>query len=304
VKFKIVAIGEVLWDLLPDGKQLGGAPANFTYHAHALGADARLISCIGSDELGREILDRFGILDLPTSNLKELPGTPTGTVSVELARNGNPEYTIHEHVAWDQLRADQVALNLVRAADAVCFGSLAQRTVPAQAEVKKLVAAASAQALRIFDVNLRPPHVSREVIDQSLRLANVLKLNDHELEVVADFFGLPARTPARMEALARRYDLDVMALTRGEHGSLLWRAGNWSDLPGMRVVVRDSIGAGDAFTATLALGLLRELPLEQINRLANEVAAYVCSQPGGTPRLPERFREALADPEGQGSATG
>ncbi len=294
MKYKIVAIGEVLWDLLPEGKQLGGAPANFTYHAHALGADARLISCIGSDDLGREILDRFGKLDLPTSSLRELPEVPTGTVSVEITSGGNPKYKIHEHVAWDQIRADETFLTLVRAADVVCFGSLAQRTAPAEEEIHKLLAAASPKSLRIFDVNLRPPHVSPDVIVRSLDMANVLKLNDHELEALADLFGLPKGTATRMEAIARQYDLDVVALTRGEHGSLLWQKGQWSDLPGIPVVVHDSIGAGDAFTAAMALGLLRRWPLEQINGMASEVAAYVCSHAGGTPILPDRFRLALA----------
>lgn len=293
MKFKIVAIGEVLWDLLPAGKQLGGAPANFTYHAHALGADARLISCVGVDPLGREILNRFEALDLPTSNIVQLPSVPTGTVGVTLAAGGNPEYTIHEHVAWDQIQADESSQAAVRAADAVYFGSLAQRTEKAQLEITRLVAGTAAGALRIFDVNLRAPFISRAVLADSLELANVLKLNDHELDVLAELFTLPAGTRRRIEALAKNYRLDVVALTRGEQGSLLFRAGEWSDVPACPTNVSDTIGAGDAFAATLTLGLLGGLPLEKINRLASEVAAFVCSQAGGTPTLPSRFREAL-----------
>jgi fructokinase len=293
VKFKIVAIGEVLWDLLPAGKQLGGAPANFTYHARALGADARLISCVGVDLLGREILDRFRALELPTTNIAELPSVPTGTVGVVLAEGGQPQYTIHEHVAWDHIRADDNSLAAVQDADAVCFGSLAQRTPEAHVEIGKLVAGTASKALRVFDVNLRAPFISREVLIDSLELANVLKLNDHELDVLVELFDLPEGVRPRIETLAQRYRLDVVALTRGEQGSLLFRAGEWSELPACATVVSDTIGAGDAFAATLTLGLLDRCALDQINRLASEVAAFVCSRAGGTPTLPSRFREAI-----------
>ncbi len=192
MKYKMLAIGEVLWDLLPSGRQLGGAPANFAYHAHALGADARLVTRVGDDALGREVLERFRLLGLPTDTIAVDAAAPTGTVSVELGPGGQPQFTIHENVAWDRITADEIALAAAAEADAVCFGSLAQRSEPARRAVRLLVAATRPGAFRIFDVNLRPPFVDRDVIEGSLVLANVLKLNDLELSVLAEMFGLPA----------------------------------------------------------------------------------------------------------------
>src|SRR5262245_1696604 len=293
VKPKIVAIGELLWDLFPSGKQLGGAPANFTYHAHALGADASLVTRVGADALGCEARERFHLLGLPTDTVEVDAAAPTGTVAVELGDGGKPTYTIHEAVAWDRFTADQLALAAAGAADAVYFGSLAQRTEPARHAIRTLVAAAPARALRVFDVNLRPPYVVPEVIEGSLTLANVLKLNDQELPVLAGLFALRGDTREQVADLARRFDLSLVALTRGERGSLLLANGRWSDHPGLPAEVRDTVGAGDAFCAAMVLGFLAGRPLDEINARANEVAAYVCSQPGAMPALPEALRDPL-----------
>lgn len=287
---KILAVGEVLWDLLPDGKQLGGAPANFTYHCRALGALARLVTRVGDDELGREVLERFRALGLPTETVQVDPEQPTGTVSVTLDRSGQPHFTIHEGVAWDRIRADEAGLAAAGEADAICFGSLAQRSELARQAIRTLVAAAPPTALRVLDVNLRPPFVDRNVIAASLELANILKLNDGELTELATMFGLPAGVREGMEELAGRFGLKVVALTRGAEGSLLLADGEWSDHPGQPTEVSDTIGAGDAFTACLVVGLLAGHPLDAINEHANRVAAYVCSQPGGTPRLPDALK--------------
>jgi fructokinase len=294
--YKLVAIGEVLFDLLPSGRQLGGAPANFACHAHALGADARLVTRVGADALGREVRERLRRLGLPTDTVAVDAGTTTGTVSVELDTGGQPRFTIHEDVAWDRLTADAAALAAVAEADAVCFGSLAQRSEPARHAVRTLVTATRPDALRIFDVNLRPPLVRRDVLEGSLALANVLKLNDQELPVLAELFGLPGGVEESVAELARRYRLSLVALTRGGCGSLLFAGGQWSDHPGLPAAVCDTVGAGDSFTAALAVGFLAGWPLDAINRRANEVAAFVCTQPGATPALPEALRSAFTVP--------
>ena len=293
-KYEIVGIGEILWDLLPSGKQLGGAPANFTCHVWALGAEARLVSRVGDDALGREIIERWGARGLPTDTIAVDTERPTGTVSVDLDADGQPRYTIHERVAWDRIEASDAALDALGRADAVCFGTLAQRTKSARAAIEVLLSASRPDALRIFDVNLRPPFVARDVIVESLKPANVLKLNEHELPVLADIFSLSGSPAEQIAALASRFELRLVALTRGGEGSLLFADGACSEHPGLKATVLDTVGAGDAFTAVLTLGFLQRWDLDRINRHANEVAAYVCSQPGATPNLPEALRRPFA----------
>jgi len=290
-KFKIAGIGEILWDLLPAGKQLGGAPANFAYHAQSLGADTRLISRIGDDELGREIVDRLKKLELPLDSVQVDEAHPTGTVSVELDAAGQAKYTINEGVAWDWIAASEEAVAAVCEADAVCFGSLAQRTAGTRGAVQALLAATHPGTLRIFDVNFRPPFVDRDVILESLKAANALKLNEHELPFLSEMFELPGTPLNQLAALAARFDLELIALTRGGEGSLLFADGIHSDRAGLSAKVADTIGAGDSFTAAMAIGFLKGWPLDQINRRANEIAAFVCSQSGATPQLPRNLRQ-------------
>ncbi len=287
---RIVALGEVLWDLLPAGRMLGGAPANFAFHAHALGAAARLISRVGDDALGGEIMQRFSAAGLPVDGLQMDPAAPTGAVSVDLSADGQPCYTIHRGVAWDAIAAAPAALAMVADAEAVCFGSLAQRSPISRASIRLLVAASPPQAWRIFDVNLRQDFYTPETIEASLELANVLKLNETELPVLAEMFGLGGELPHQLTALAARFALRAIALTLGARGSVLLVDGVFSTYHGKPTVVRDTIGAGDAFTAVLSLGLLAGWPPERINERANAVAAFVCSQPGATPALPEELR--------------
>ena len=290
MSFKLVGIGEVLWDLLPGGRQLGGAPANFTYHARALGADARLISRIGDDDLGREALDRLTKLGVPTDCIEVDRALPTGTVGVEVAADGQPQFTIHEHVAWDALSGEPAGRLAVATADAVCFGTLAQRSEPSRSSIISLVAAVPPAALRIFDVNLRQNYFSSRLINESIAFADVLKLNETELPQLAVMFDLTGDERSQIRQLAERNLLRVVAYTRGGRGSLLFAEGRWSEHPGFPTKVVDTIGAGDSFTAALALGLLAGWPLDEIHQRASEVAAYVCSQPGATPVLPERLR--------------
>jgi fructokinase len=291
VKFKLVGIGEVLWDLLPGGRQMGGAPANFAYHASALGAEARVVSRVGRDEAGRELIRRLEQLGVPTDCVEEDPVTPTGTVTVEIAADGQPQFTIHENVAWDRISGEGAGCRAVAAADAVCFGTLAQRSETSRRAIRALLTSMPAESLRILDVNLRQHFYSRELIEQSLALANVLKVNETELPRLAEMFQLPGDERAQVAELVQRFNLRVVAYTRGGRGSLLFSQGNWSEHSGFSVKVVDTIGAGDSFTAALALGLLAGWPLDEVNQRASEVAAYVCSQPGATPELPEPLRK-------------
>lgn len=291
--FQVISVGEILWDLLPSGRQLGGAPANFLQHAHSLGADARLVSRIGADDLGREAVGILQARGLATDLIQVDPAASTGTVGVELGADHQPRFTIHADVAWDRLAVTDAGLAALSAADAVCFGSLAQRTTAGANAVRQLVAASRPDAWRVFDINLRPPFVDPEVIAASLALANVLKLNDQELPALAAMLDLPGSADEQLQALLQRFSLRLIALTRGGEGSLLVTPTERSEQPAVPVQVRDTVGAGDSFTAALVLGLLHGLPLDRLHRLAAEVAAYVCTQSGGAPALPDRFRAAF-----------
>ncbi|MBM3887808.1 MAG: carbohydrate kinase [Verrucomicrobia bacterium] len=293
MSFRLLAVGEILWDLLPSGKQLGGAPANFAYHAHALGAEARVASRVGNDPLGREILDRLRALGLPIDSVGVDATAPTGTVSVELAADGQPHFTIHENVAWDRITADDASRAFAAQADAACFGSLAQRSEPSRSSIRKLVAATPAKALRIFDINLRQHFYSRDIVEDSLRLVNVLKLNDAELPVVARLLDLAGDERSWLEQLVARYNLKAIALTKGAQGSVLFVANTLVSRPAAKVKVVDTVGAGDAYTAAMALGLLAGLPPERIIENAHRLAEFVCTQPGATPPLPGELRRMV-----------
>jgi fructokinase len=273
---------------------LGGAPANFAYHARALGARAAVISRIGSDALGEDILRRFEVLGLPQALLQRDDTAPTGTVTVHLDSQGVPQFTIQEDVAWDRLTVTDAALAAVAESDAVCFGSLAQRCEPARQAIRQLVGAVRPGGFRVFDINLRQHFHSPEIIERSLDLANVLKLNDTELPVLAGLFGLGGPVRAQLEQLAVRFALEVVALTCGARGSRLLGPDGWSEHPGLPVEVRDTVGAGDAFTAAMVLGLLKGWPLDRLNEHANAVACHVCSCAGATPPLPEALTSAFA----------
>ena len=302
MNFKVVGVGEVLWDLLPTGPQLGGAPANFAYHAHALGARTSLITRVGKDTLGQAILQRFTQLGLSHATVQVDEKAPTGTVMVTLSAEGTPHFSICENVAWDRLESNPVSLKAVRGADAICFGSLAQRRKQSRTAVQTMVAAAGEQAIRVFDVNLRQHYFSRELIEESLQLANVLKLNDSELPILADMFNLTGSARDQIVRLAHKFSLQLIALTRGAEGSLLYQKGRWSDRGSIRNEVVDTVGAGDAFTAALVVGLLQKRDLGEINALASEVAGHVCSCAGASPPLPETIRNRFLPPNPARSA--
>src|SRR5271154_4915308 len=248
--FSIVGLGEVLWDLLLTGPKLGGAPANFAYHAHALGANARAISRVGDDEYGHEIIRRFRAMDLPDSMMQLDKTSPTGTVKVELSGGGLAHFTIQENVAWDYLAATPDAINVASSADAICFGSLAQRCAASRATIQTLLAAARLDALRVFDINIRQHFYSRSVIEKSLQLSNVLKLNDDELPILVEMFSLTGSIEQKIQRLAEQFNLSLIALTRGPKGSLLYQKDrsdkeSWSDCLSRPVEVVDTVGAGD-----------------------------------------------------------
>jgi fructokinase len=293
VNTNVIGVGEVLWDLLLTGPQLGGAPANFAYHAHALGAEAQVITRVGKDDYGREIIRRFHEMGLPETGVQIDETAPTGTAKVALSGDGLAHFTIQENVAWDSMAVTDEAVAVARRADAICFGSLAQRCEASRNTIQYLVAATPPDALRVFDINMRQQFYSRDVVEKSFRLANVLKLNDDELPRLADMFRLTGSTEDQIGQLAQTFSLRLVALTRGPNGSLLYQKDNgevrWSDCPSRPVKVVDTVGAGDSFTAALLLGLLRKMDLDEINTVANEVARYVCSQPGATPALPIEF---------------
>lgn len=288
-QFNVVSLGEVLWDLLPSGPQLGGAPANFACHIRALGAAASLVSRVGRDRLGDEALSLLKARGLDMACVARDPERPTGTVVVDVDPDGQPRFEIVEHVAWDAISATDEAMDRVRRADAICFGSLAQRSPEAGRAIRQLVAASRPVALRVFDINLRAPFYQDDVIESSLRLANVLKLNETELPVVAAKFGLHGTAEEQIETLAGRFGLDVVALTLGAAGSLLYRAGRWAREAGRTVSVIDAVGAGDSYTAALVLGLLLDLPTAALLANATDVAAFVCTEAGATPQLPAKL---------------
>ena len=294
MSFNVVGIGEVLWDLLPSGPQLGGAPANFAYHAHALGAQAKVVTRVGNDALGREILDRFRSMGLSEKGVQVDQSASTGTVAVTLSGDGNPHFTILESVAWDCIAATSEALDAVREASAVCFGSLAQRNPSSRAAIQKLLTAVPTAALRVFDINLRQSFYSCEIIEQSLKLPNLLKLNDGELVAVSEMFSLRGNSEQQVKALADQFGLRAVVLTRGADGSLIYERGRWSEQRPKPVHMVDTVGAGDSFTAALVLGLLHEEDLDSAHAFAAEVARYVCSCVGATPPLPDQFRNRFA----------
>jgi fructokinase len=282
----VVGLGEVLWDLLPGGKKFGGAPANFAYHAKAFGAETHVVSCVGRDALGDEILQHLDSLQLHREYVGLDESHPTGTVSVELDAAGKPTYVIHENVAWDFIRTQRQMMDLAERADAVCFGTLAQRSAVSRETIGEFVAATREECLRIFDINLRQHYYNAEIISAGLGWASVLKLNDEELPVVARLLSIPGEERDVLGTLCRRFHLDLIALTKGPQGSVLYAGNACSVQPGQPTQVVDTVGAGDAFTAALAMGLLAQVDLDAINEHANRVAGYVCGQAGATPTMP------------------
>ena len=292
----VVGLGEILWDLLPSGRQLGGAPANFAYCSHLLGSRAIVASRVGSDELGREVRElllRFGITD---EFLQTDLAHPTGTVRVEINPEGQPKFEIMHPAAWDFLEWNESWEGLAKSADAVCFGSLAQRSPGSRGTIRKFLELTRPGALRTFDVNLRQSFYSAEIITSSLQRANIVKLNHEELPVMANLLHINSSDEISFcrEALDR-FALQVLCVTRGGGGSLLVDENGSHEHAGFRVAVKDTVGAGDAFTAGLVHERLRGSSLAAMNDTANRMGAWVASHVGAMPPVPEQGVKSALD---------
>ena len=297
----ILGIGELLWDLLPEGPQLGGAPANFAVMAGRLGNHAVVLSRIGRDDLGRKAMELLNPLPADASFLQVDPVHETGRVTVAFEA-GQPHYTIHQPAAWDFMELSDEWVQLAERADAICFGSLAQRANESRQTIQTLAAQTSAACVRVFDVNLRTPFYSGEVIQESLELATVMKMNDAEVPQVLALLGLPGYEPAApdhlrlgAERLLEEFPLlEMVAVTRGGHGSLLVKREEWHEHPGVQVNVADTIGAGDASTAAMTHYLLQGASLAALNEAGNRWGAWVASQAGAMPVLSDAVRAGIS----------
>ncbi len=287
-----MSIGEVLWDMLPDGKALGGAPTNVAWHCAQLGADAHVCSAVGKDDLGDEILSRLKAMRLDTSAIAVIPDKPTSTVDAMLSAEGNATYVIHENVAWDAMPASPVALELAAKADGINFGTLAQRGEFGLTETHKILDATRPDCLRIFDVNLRTPFIYKNVIEKGLAKATVVKMNDDELPILSEMFGWDKEPEAAITAMFKLFPgLKHAVVTRGSRGAW-WhnKLRLYGKLPAMAVKAVDTIGAGDSFTASVMMGLLKGWDEETTMEAALNVAAFVCTSRGGTPELPDTLK--------------
>lgn len=281
-KFRITGIGEILWDMLPDGKKLGGAPGNFCFHTKNLGAQAAIISAIGKDANGDEISATLKAKEL--NAFFNYPDYPSGYVSVKL-NNGIPSYTIHDEVAWDYISLNEDAKNWIKQTDAICFGSLAQRSETSRKAIKQALLTTTAHALKVLDINLRQHYYSKELLEASFELANVVKLNDEELEIISEMFGLEGTDKEKCHTLMEMFGLKLIALTMGSQGSWLFTENEATFQLVPKVKVVDTIGAGDSFTAAMVMGLLHKKPLTKLHHEASQYAAKVCTYRGATPAI-------------------
>ena len=280
-------MGEALWDVLPNGKKVGGAPANFAYHVSQFGLPSCAVSAVGDDELGVEILEIFRQKDVKV--LIDVVPYPTGTVQVEVDEAGIPQYDIRENVAWDNIPFTPDLEKLAKKTRAVCFGSLAQRNIVSRETINRFLDSIPEKndPLIVFDVNLRQGLYDNEILDKSMRRCNILKINDEELDTVSSMFGCPdIDFQDKCRVLLVKYDLDILILTCGVNGSYVFTPGNMSFMPTPKVEVADTVGAGDSFTAAFVASILRGLPVTEAHRIAVETSAYVCTQHGAMPVLP------------------
>ena len=290
--FSIIGLGEVLWDLFPDGARFGGAPANVACAAASLlGATGAvtLVSALGDDRRGREAIGFLRQRQVDVSAL-QITGAATGTVTVQLDDSGQALFNISDNVAWDRIVWSEKWRDLAANADAICFGSLAQRGDISRQTIQKFINATPASSLKVFDMNLRAPFYAPDTLIQSLELANVLKLNDQELCVIANILALSGETIDILKSLQDDYQISSIALTQGAAGAMLLRHSEAVRVPSVPTTLVDTVGAGDAFTAALMIGLLNEQPLKEIAHFATGVSSYVCSQRGATPSLPDWIR--------------
>lgn len=283
----VVGIGEALWDVLPEGKKLGGAPANFAYHVSQFGLQSRVVSAIGEDKFGNEILDNFQGKGLHT--LIEKVDYPTGTVQIQLDNEGVPCYDIKENVAWDNIPFTDKLKQLAQKTCAVCYGSLAQRNVVSRETINAFLDAMpeGKGQYKIFDINLRQGFYTKEIICNSMQRCNILKINDEELVTVSRMFGYPGiDLQDKCWILLAKYKLEMLILTCGVNGSYVFTPGSVSFVETPKVEVADTVGAGDSFTAAFVSAILKGKTVKEAHQLAVNVSAYVCTQNGAMPELP------------------
>ena len=290
----VVGMGEALWDMLPEGRKLGGAPANFAYHVSQFGLDSRVVSAVGDDELGNEILANFAEKQLDCQI--EKVAYPTGTVQVTLDEKGVPCYEIKEGVAWDNIPYTPALENLAKQTHAVCFGSLAQRNAVSRETINRFIdqMPEDENVLKIFDINLRQHFYTKELIEASLKKSNVLKINDEELVVVGEMFGFAdIDFQDKCWILLAKYNLKMLILTCGTEGSYVFTPGEVSFLETPQVQVADTVGAGDSFTGAFVAAILSGKTVKDAHRLAVDVSAFVCTQNGAMPELAEELKNRL-----------
>lgn len=289
---KVVGIGEALWDVFPEGKKIGGAPANFAYHAAQFGIEGIAVSAVGKDALGDEIVSTFDEAGL--NHRLEKVDFPTGTVQVELDEAGVPSYTIKEGVAWDNIPFTNQLKTLAESTDAVCFGSLAQRSEVSRRTINSFIDAMPENSLKIFDINLRQHFYTEEIICSSMEKADILKINDEEVIKVAQMLkcGLD-----KMEDICRhlleKFNLRMVILTRGAVGSNIFAKDEMSWIETPKVDVVSTVGAGDSFTGSFIAAILKGADIRTAHRLAVDVSAFVCTCTGAMPQLPDKFKERI-----------
>ena len=290
----IVGMGEALWDVLPEGKKIGGAPANFAYHVSQFGFDSRVVSAVGNDALGDEILEVFKEKQL--KHQLQVVNYPTGTVQVTLDSAGIPLYEIKEGVAWDNIPFTDDLKRLALSTRAFCFGSLAQRNEVSRTSINRFLDTMpdGDEQLKIFDINLRQGFYTKEIIRESCQRCNVLKINDEELVAISRMFGYPGiDLQDKCWILLAKYNLKMLILTCGTNGSYVFTPGVVSFQETPRVPVADTVGAGDSFTAAFCASILNGKPVPEAHKLAVEVSAYVCTQSGAMPELPQVLKDRL-----------
>lgn len=286
----IVGMGEALWDVLPEGKKIGGAPANFAYHVSQFGLNSCVVSAVGEDKLGKEILDNFDEKQL-TYQIEQVP-YPTGTVQVELDEAGVPCYDIKEGVAWDNIPFTPELEDLARRTRAVCFGSLAQRSIVSRETINRFLDTMpeGEDQWKIFDINLRQGFYTKEILCVSMRKCNILKINDEELITLSRMFGWPGiDLEDKCWILLAKFNLRMLILTCGVNGSYVFTPGEISFVETPKVEVADTVGAGDSFTAAFVAAILKGKSVADAHHLAVKVSAYVCTCNGAMPKLPEEL---------------
>ena len=289
MKRLVVGLGEVLWDMLPEGRKIGGAPVNFAYHAGQFGIDTMAVSAIGNDKLGEDTISEMNGKHL--NHIFPSVPYPTGSVQVSLDEKGVPAYDIKENVAWDNIPFTNEIESVARSCRAVCFGSLAQRNAVSRNTIRKFIESTPDGCIRIFDINLRQNFYTSNVIHDSLELCNILKINDEEIMLVSRMFNYDSSNIENVcRTIMEDFSLEMVILTCGTKGSYIFTKGGVSFMPTPKVNVADTVGAGDSFTGSFCAAILRGLPVAEAHKKAVEVSAYVCTQNGAMPEIPESMK--------------